>query len=112
MRFIGLDVHQDFCDVAISEGGKARSAGRVKTSRAELGLFARSLGRDDKVVLEATGNSLAIARILEPQVGEVVIANPRKLKAISHAKLKNDRVDARTLAELLAADLLSPSMHA
>jgi hypothetical protein len=24
MRFIGLDVHRDFCEVAISEGGKAR----------------------------------------------------------------------------------------
>jgi len=23
MRFIGLDVHRDFCEVAISEGGKA-----------------------------------------------------------------------------------------
>ncbi len=106
MRFIGLDVHKDFCEVAISEGGKARSAGRLKTTRAELELFAQSLGSDDKVVLEATGNSLAIARILEPQVGEVVIANSRKVKAIRHAKVKNDRVDARTLAELLAADLV------
>ncbi len=106
MRFIGLDVHKDFCEVAISEGGKARSAGRVKTTRAELELFAQSLGRDDKVALEVTGNTLAIARILEPHVGEVVIANSRKLRAICEAKVKNDRVDARTLAELLAADLL------
>ena len=106
MRFIGLDVHKDFCEVAISEGGKARSAGRVKTTRAVLELFAQSLGRDDKVALEVTGNTLAIARILEPHVGEVVIANSRKMRAICEAKVKNDRVDARTLAELLAADLL------
>lgn len=106
MRFIGLDVHKDFCEVAISNGGRARSAGRVKTTRAQLELFAQSLGRDDKVALEATGNTLAIARILEPHVAEVVIANSRKLRAIYEAKVKNDRVDARTLAELLAADLL------
>jgi transposase len=106
LRFIGLDVHKDFCEVAISDGGKARSAGRVKTTRAELELFAQSLGQDDKVALEATGNSLAIARILEPHVAEVVIANSRKLRAIYEAKVKNDKVDARTLAELLAADLL------
>jgi transposase len=106
VRFIGLDVHKDFCEVAISDGGKARSAGRVKTTRAELELFAQSLGRDDKVALEATGNTLAIARILEPHVAEVVIANSRKLRAIYEAKVKNDKVDARTLAELLAADLL------
>jgi transposase len=106
LRFIGLDVHQDFCEVAISEGGPARSAGRIKTTRAELGLFAQSLGREDRVVLEATGNSLAIAKILEGHVGEVVIANPRKLRAIYEAKVKNDKVDARMLAELLAADLV------
>lgn len=106
MRFIGLDVHKDFCEVAISDGGRARSAGQVKTTRAQLELFAQSLGQDDKVALEATGNTLAIARIIEPHVAEVVIANPRKLRAIYEAKVKNDRVDARTLAELLAADLL------
>ena len=32
MRFIGLDVHRDISEIAISEGSKARSAGRVKTS--------------------------------------------------------------------------------
>jgi transposase len=106
VRFIGLDVHKDFCEVAISDGGRARSAGRVKTTRAQLELFADSLACDDKVVLEATGNSLAIARLLEPHVGEVVIANSRRLRAIYEAKVKNDKVDARTLAELLAADLV------
>ena len=106
MRFIGLDVHKDFCVVAISDGGKARPAGRVKTDRADLEAFAQSLCSGDQVVMEATGNALAIARILEPYAGEVVIANARLVRAISHAKVKTDTFDARTLAELLAADLL------
>jgi transposase len=106
MRFIGLDVHRDFCEVAISEGGKARRAGRVAARPAELELFARSLGSDDRVVLEATGNALAIARILAPHVGEVVLAHSRKVRAIAEAKVKTDAVDACTLAELLAADLV------
>jgi transposase len=106
VRFIGLDVHRDFCEVAISEGGKARSAGRIETRPAALKLFAESLAGDDRVALEATGNTLAIARILAPHVGEVVIANPLQVRAISHAKVKADRFDARTLAELLAAGLL------
>ena len=77
MRLIGLDVHRDNCEVAISEGGKARRAGRVAARPAELELFAQSLGSDDRVVLEATGNALAIARIIEPHVGEVVLAHAR-----------------------------------
>jgi len=106
MRFIGLDVHRDFCEVAISEGGKARRAGRVPARPAELELFAQSLGADDRVVIEATGNALAIARILVPHVGEVVLAHSRKVRAIAEAKVKTDAVDACTLAELLAADLV------
>jgi hypothetical protein len=98
MRFIGLDVHRDFCEVAISEGGKARRAGRVAARPAELELFAQSLASDDQVVLEATGNALAIARILAPHVGEVVLAHARKLRAIAEAKVKTDAVDACTLA--------------
>ena len=56
--------------------------------------------------MESTGNALAIAGILRRHVANVVLANPMQVRAISHAKVKNDRVDARTLAELLAADLL------
>jgi transposase len=56
MRSIALDVHRDFCEVAIKEeGGEVRSAGRVRTSVEQLELFARSLGADDQVALEATG---------------------------------------------------------
>jgi transposase len=105
-RFIGLDVHRDFCEVAISEGGPARSAGRVATRRDRLELFAASLAPTDRVVLEATGNALAIARILAPHVAEVVLAHPKRLRAISHAKIKTDKFDARVLAELLAAGLV------
>ena len=76
-RSIGLDAHRDFCEVAVADGGRARSAGRVSTEPAQLALFARSLGPDDRVVLEATGNALAIARILEPHVAEVVLAHAR-----------------------------------
>ncbi len=106
MRFIGLDVHRDFCEVAVSEGGKAHSAGRVKTTPEALTVLGQSLVPDDRVVLECTGNALEIARVLEPHVAEVMLANPMHVRAISHAKVKNDQFDARTLAELLAADLV------
>jgi transposase len=106
LRFIGLDVHRDFCDVAIYENGKVRSAGRVASSPEQLGLFAQSLGPDDHVALETTGNALSIARILEPHVGGVLVADTRNVRAMTHAKVKNDRVDAQLLAKLLAAGML------
>jgi len=106
MRFIGLDVHRDFCEVAIAEAGAVRSAGRVKTEPAALLLFAQSLGADDQVALEATGNALGIARIIEPHVRRVVLANPKAVKGITRAGAKTDRIDARTLAQLLAGGFL------
>ena len=68
MRAIGIDVHRDFCEVAISEGGQLRSAGRVPSTPGDLELLATSLCPDDEVALETTGNALAIARIIAPHV--------------------------------------------
>jgi transposase len=106
MRAIGIDVHRDFCEVAICEDGEPRSAGRVPSTLHDLELLAASLAADDEVALEATGNALAIARIIEPHAARVVVASAKELHAISGAKAKTDRRDARTLAKLLAAGLL------
>src|SRR6266851_5351099 len=46
MRFIALDVHRDFCEVAIAEGGQVRLAGRVETKTAKTDkLDARTLAK-------------------------------------------------------------------
>jgi transposase len=107
VRFIGLDVHLDFCEIAIIEKGKVRSGGRVASTPQGLQILANSLAPDDHIALEATGNALAIARLLEPHVAGVVVAARKELRAISEAKVKTDRHDARTLARLLAAGLLN-----
>jgi transposase len=101
-RAIGLDVHLEFCEVAIAEDGVVRSAGRVETTPEQLELFARSLGRDDRVALEVTGSAWEIARILEPHVARVVVVSPNDT-GIRQARAKTDRLDARTLARLLWA---------
>lgn len=106
MRGFGLDVHRDFCEVAIAEGGRVTSAGRIASRVGELELFAQSLVADDVVALEATSGSDKIVSILQAHGVRVVVANTRKLKAISDAKAKTDRLDARTLARLLVSGLL------
>jgi hypothetical protein len=44
MRFIALDVHRDFREVAIKDESGLRLAGQVKASVAELELFAQKPG--------------------------------------------------------------------
>jgi transposase len=105
MRSVGLDVHLDFCEVAIVEDGVARSGGRVETLPERLEVFAASLGPDDRVALEVTGNAWEIARILERHVAQVLVVSPSDT-TIRQARAKTDRLDARTLARLLAAGSL------
>lgn len=108
-RCIGLDVHRDFCEVACWQAGKVQAWPRVIARPQELAEFAGLLRQEDQVALEATGNALAIARMLRPHVKAVVIVNTRRLAAISESKQKTDRHDARLLAQLLAAGMLENS---
>ena len=101
-RAIGLDVHRDFCEVAIAQDGEVRSSGRVDTTPEQLELFGASLHPRDRVALEVSGSAWEVARILEPHVARVVVVSPADT-GIRQARAKTDRLDARTLARLLAA---------
>ena len=102
MRAIGLDVHLEFCEVAIAEKGEVRSTGRIATKPEAIELFAQSLGARDRVALEVTGNAWEIKRIIEPHVAEVIVVSPNDT-GIRQARAKTDRLDARTLARLCAS---------
>jgi transposase len=58
------------------------------------------------VALEASGGAWEIARILEPHVERVIVVSPDDT-GIRQAGAKTDRLDARTLARLLAAGELA-----
>jgi transposase len=106
MRIIALDVHRSFAQMAILENGTIRDAGKVDLEPSRLLHFARSLKSDDEIVLEATGDTSAIVRLLSPFVARVVIANPNLVRAIAWAKVKTDKIDARVLAKLHASGFL------
>ncbi len=105
-RVIGIDIHRTFGEVVIWENGLTRHVGRVDMTRTALEGFARQLLETDEVVIEATGNCMAVSRVLSPHVARVVIANPLQVKAIAHAHVKTDKVDAATLVSLHAAGYL------
>ena len=49
---------------------------------------------------------MAVVRVLIPYVARVIVANPLQVKAIAHARIKTDKIDAGVLASLRAADFL------
>ena len=99
-RAIGLDVHRDFCVIAICEDGVVRSAGRVPSTPEAIETLAESLLPSDRVALEVTGSAWEVARILEPHVERVIVVSPDDT-GIVQARAKTDRLDARALARLL-----------
>ena len=56
--------------------------------------------------MEATLFTGWIYDLLKPLAQELKVAHPAMLKAIAASKKKNDKVDARTIADLLRCNLL------
>src|SRR4028118_1578438 len=103
-RVIGMDVHRTFAEVVAWADGRLRPLGRVDMTRSGLEGFGRTLAKTDEVVVEATGNAMAVVRVLSPYVARVIVANPLQVKAIAHARIKTDKIDAGVLAQLRAGD--------
>ncbi|WP_352648690.1 IS110 family transposase [Mesorhizobium sp. M0408] len=107
MRIIGMDIHRVAAEVVSLLDGKIVKLGRVQMLRNKLEEFARKeLTHDDHVVIEATGNAAAVAEVLSPYVDRIVIANPKQVHMIAHAKVKTDTIDATVLAKLYASGFL------
>jgi transposase len=107
MEYIGLDVHRHFTVLArVAESGEV--LGHEKVWNHLLPEAIASSSSPCRAVLEATGNWGYICDLLEPieLVKEVALAHPLQVKAIAHAKVKTDKVDATMLAQLLRTDLI------
>jgi transposase len=105
--FYGLDVHKDFIQVCrLSPNGKQRQDFRICATREAIEAFARALTRKDQLALEVTFHTWAIHSLLVPHAGRVIPVDATQVKAIASAKIKTDKVDAHTLAQLLRADFL------
>ena len=108
LRFVGCDVHKRTAVFTILHAdGTLFATYTVPVTREALAAFAeRQLAREDRLAMEATTNTWAVAGVLRPFVKEIVIGNPLKVRAIAEAKIKTDKVDSRVLAELLRCEYL------
>jgi len=106
IRYVGLDVHKVWTEVARHSPDGAVQRERVATCPALLRQFAETLGPNDVVALESTTNAMAVARPLERHAGKALISNPLKTKLIAESKRKTDKVDADALAQLAKSGFL------
>lgn len=107
-RYVGLDDHKHFVVACgLTPDGKVAFRSQFDCRPETIVQFGeRELTCDDQVALEVTTHSLSVARMLTPFASRVVVSNPTRTKAIAHATVKTDAVDAKTLANLLRSDYL------
>ena len=100
--YVGLDLGSSHCyQSVIKADGALVSARSIPTSEQSLrSAFARLEG-EVKVHLEASELSTWVASIIEPLVHSVIVSHPRSLAWIGKDSQKDDKIDARKLAELL-----------
>ena len=112
-RSVGLDLGDRFIHYCVLNlEGEVVEEGRMQSSESALRKhFAEESVM--RIAMEAGTHSPWVSRLLKGLGHQVLVANPRKLRAISSSESKNDRNDAEQLARFAAFDpkLLSPIEH-
>jgi transposase len=105
--YVGMDVHRKRSQVALVDEHGVQLANRnLPNDSAELVAVLGRLAPGTPVAFEAAYGWGWLAELLDELSLEPHLVHPSRCKAIAAARLKDDRVDARTLAQLLRAELL------
>ena len=106
-RWVGIDLHRSRSHVAVldDDGRELLSRRIINDPQTFVELLAQLEG-DSRIALEATYGWEWLADVLQDAGYELHLAHPLRTKAIASARVKNDAVDARTLAHLLRTGLL------
>ena len=111
IKYVGLDAHRDTISVAVLNAeGKLVMQCVIATHASAVLDFLHGVRGTLYVTFEEGTHSAWLYDLLVRRVAHLVVCNPRK-NALLKAGSKSDAVDARKLAELLRAGLLSPVYH-
>lgn len=106
-HYIGFDVHKKTVSFCVKTAdGQIVEEGKLPALRARLREWATARPCPWQGAMEATLFSAWIYDTLKPHAEQLLMGHPAKMKAITAGKKKSDRLDARTIADLLRCNLL------
>jgi transposase len=109
--YVGLDVHKASISIAVlDQEGKLVMESVVETSAATVLTFLGGLRGQVEVTFEDGTHAAWLYDVLRAARVKALVCDPRKNKLLLEGN-KSDRADARKLAQLLRAGLLSPVYH-
>src|SRR5437870_8200632 len=110
-KYIGMDVHQASISVAVMDArGKLIMECLLETKAATILEFIQGLRGTLALTFEEGTSATWLHDLLKPHVSRLVVCDPRKNALLKDGN-KNDRVDARKLAELLRTNQVKPVYH-
>jgi transposase len=110
-KYIGMDVHQATISVAVRDvKGKLIMECVLETKAATILEFIQGLRGTLALTFEEGTSAAWLHDLLKPHVSRLVVCDPRKNALLKDGN-KNDRVDARKLAELLRTNQVKSVYH-
>jgi transposase len=101
-QYVGIDLHRRrSVIVRTTETGEVVEEVRIDNDPVALACAIEKAGPDPEVVLEATYGWYWAADVLQACGAKVHLAHPLGVKGFRYRRVKNDRADARDLADLL-----------
>jgi transposase len=111
MFYSGIDLHRDNSMITtVACSGAIVNQQKLPNDELSILDYFFSMGKEHRAVVEATANWYWLSDLLNDHGIELVLAHAKYLKAISYAKVKTDKVDSQTLANLLRIDMV-PAAH-
>ena len=110
-KYIGMDVHKESISIAVMKGdGKLVMESIIETKASTILQFIQGVRGDLHVTFEEGTWAAWLYDLLKPHVTELVVCDPRK-NALMKEGNKNDKIDARKLADLLRGGYLRSVYH-
>lgn len=104
MSYLGVDLHTNSFTVCYRS---CQGKQRIQTfDIRKIGWFRKTLRKQDRVAVEATGNTAWFVERIHDRIAKVVVVDPHQFEVIRKSVKKTDKHDARTLAYFLSKDML------
>jgi transposase len=105
--FVGLDLHKNYLQAAVMDDrGTLLKQQRIPNQNESIKRFfdrTEFKSSSNQIVIESSSTWYHVYNLLSNmnEKNHVILSNPFKTKAIASAKVKTDKIDALTLAQLL-----------
>ena len=105
--YMGVDLHKRFCQIAVmDQEGEILDERRIANDEDLLREYFQQVPSGTQVAVESSSSWYWLSDLLEECGLKMHLSHPLKTRLIASSRIKTDRIDARSLAQLLRTGFL------